>query len=156
MERTIADNWSVLVSAPVAFVAALCLGAVAGWAMIGLIYNQRLTHYQELIANYRDVLDEKLPTRALRPFPIKRSKQMSVGLILIFLGIGASLIGAILVFSDRSPSPLLPHKMATTAPLAESQPSLTQEPSDHSPNKAAVSLTIPLQSIRRTTRNFSD
>jgi hypothetical protein len=91
-------------SAPVAFVAALCLGAVAGWIVVGLIYNQRLTHYQELIVNYRDVLEDKLPAHALQPFPIKRSKQMSFGLILIFMGVGAALIGALVVASDRSPS----------------------------------------------------
>src|SRR5258708_7587969 len=119
MERIVAENWGVLVSAPVAFVAALCLGAGAGWIVVGLIYNQRLTHYQELIVNYRDVLDEKLPVRALRPFPIKRSKQMSFGLILIFVGIGAALIGAVLVLSDRSRSPSAPApKVATGSPNA--------------------------------------
>ena len=66
--------------------------------MVGLIYNQRLTHYQELIVNYRDVLDEKLPARALRQFPVKRSKLMSFGLILIFFG-------ALIIAFDRSPSP---------------------------------------------------
>jgi hypothetical protein len=105
MERIVIDNWGVLMSAPVAFIAALFLGAGAGWLVVGLIYNQRLTHYQELIANYRDVLDEKIPARALRPFPTKRSKQMSIGLVLIFAGIGAALVGAITVISDRSPPP---------------------------------------------------
>lgn len=91
-------------SAPIAFVAALCIGVAIGWVVIGLIYNQRLTHYQELIANYRDVLEEKLPARALRPLATKRSKQMSFGLILIFGGAIAVLIGALLVSLDRSPS----------------------------------------------------
>jgi hypothetical protein len=119
MERIVAENWSVLTSAPVAFVAALCLGAVAGWIVVGLIYNQRLTHYQELIANYRDVLEDKLPARALGPFPTKRSKQMSFGLILIFVGIGAALIGAVVVASDRSPSPSAPApKIATGTAVA--------------------------------------
>jgi hypothetical protein len=103
MERIVAENWSVLAGAPVAFVAALCLGVFVGWMVIGLIYNQRLTHYQELIANYRDVLEDKLPARALRAFPLKRSKQMSFGLVLIFVGVGAVLIGAAVVAFDHSP-----------------------------------------------------
>jgi hypothetical protein len=105
MERIVADNWSILVSAPVAFVAALCLGAIAGWIVVGLIYNQRLTHYQELIVNYQNVLEEKLPARALRPFPIKRSKQMSLGLLFILGGVTSVLLGAIIVSLDRSPPP---------------------------------------------------
>jgi hypothetical protein len=102
MERIIAENWGVLVSAPLAFLAALCFGAVIGWIVVGLIYNQRLTHYQELIANYRDVLEEKLPVRALRPFPAKHSKQMSIGLIVIFVGVGAVILGALIVMFDKS------------------------------------------------------
>src|ERR1035438_844729 len=40
MERILADNWGVLVSGPVAFLAALCFGAIVGWIVVGLIYNQ--------------------------------------------------------------------------------------------------------------------
>jgi hypothetical protein len=105
MEKIVADNLDVLVRAPAAFIAALGLGVIAGWVAVGLIYNQRLTHYQELIDNYRDVLDEKLPVRALRPFPPKRSKQMSFGLILIFGGVGLALLGALIVALDRSGQP---------------------------------------------------
>jgi hypothetical protein len=101
MERIVAENWGVLMSAPVAFVAALGLGMVAGWILVGLIYNQRLTHYQELIANYRDVLDEKLPIRALRPFPVRRTKKMSFGLILIFVGLGAALLGVLIISFEK-------------------------------------------------------
>jgi hypothetical protein len=116
MERIVAENWGVLMSAPVAFVAALGLGAAVGWIVVGLIYNQRLTHYQELIANYRDVLDEKLPSRALRPFPIKRSKQMSFGLVLIFVGLSAAVAGAVLISLDRSPSPTKTSEATNVAP----------------------------------------
>ena len=64
MERILVDNWGVLVNAPVAFLAALCMGVIIGWIVVGLIYNQRLTHYQELLANYREVLEDKLPASA--------------------------------------------------------------------------------------------
>jgi hypothetical protein len=125
MERIIAENWGVLVTAPVAFIAALCFGAVLGWIVMGLIYNQRLTHYQELISNYRDVLEDKLPARALRPFPTRRSKQMSVGLVLIFVGVGAALLGALIV-SFEKPKTLTknlasdPISPSAVAPIAQS------------------------------------
>jgi hypothetical protein len=131
MERIVIENWGVLMSAPVAFIAALLLGAGAGWLVVGLIYNQRLTHYQELIANYRDVLDEKIPTRALRPFPIKRSKRMTIGLVLIFAGIGAVFVGAIIVTSDRSPSPA---NQPASAPIV---PSPAHPPVD-APSKSVL------------------
>jgi hypothetical protein len=138
MERIVIDNWGVLMSAPVAFIAALFLGAGAGWLVVGLIYNQRLTHYQELIANYRDVLDEKIPARALRPFPTKRSKQMSVGLVLIFAGIGAAFAGAIIVISDRSPPPA---NQPASAPVG------------HSPAQPPVDT--PFKSVLLASRYYS-
>lgn len=144
MERIVADNWSVLLSAPVAFVAALCLGAIACWIVVGLIYNQRLTHYQELIVNYQNVLEEKLPARALRPFPVKRSKQMSIGLVLVFVGITAALIGAVVIASDRS----LP-------PLAQQTP----QPPAGMPTANAPSITAPVlppPPVLPSTREFTD
>jgi hypothetical protein len=144
MERIVADNWSVLLGAPVAFVAALCLGAIACWIVVGLIYNQRLTHYQELIVNYQNVLEEKLSARALRPFPVKRSKQMSIGLILIFVGIAAALIGAVVIASDRS----LP-------PLAQKTP----QTAAGTPTAIAPAITapvLPTPPVLPSTREFTD
>src|SRR5271167_1991243 len=84
MERIIADNWGVLMSAPLAFAAALCFGVIIGWIVIGLIYSQRLTHYQELIGHYRDVIDGKFPSTSAPP-----RNRMSFGLVSVGLGIVA-------------------------------------------------------------------
>lgn len=90
--------------APQAFLAALGIGAFAGWLLARIIYNNRLTHYQEVIANYRDVLEEKIPARALRPFPTKRNKKMFFGLVLIFGGVAAVFFGALIIsFEWKSP-----------------------------------------------------
>jgi hypothetical protein len=102
--QALADKWDIIMMAPQAFLAAIGIGAIGGWLLVRIIYNNRLTHYQELIANYRDFLEDKIPARALRPFPIKRSKQMSLGLVFIFVGISAVIIGAVVVATDRSPS----------------------------------------------------
>ena len=103
--KTIADNWGIILMAPGVFIAAILLGWLAGWMVVRLVYNQRLAHQQDMITNLRAVLEEKLPTSFLSPPQQKRSKQMSFGLVLIFAGIGAALIGATIVTSDRSPPP---------------------------------------------------
>jgi len=103
--KTIADNWGIILMAPGVFIAAILLGWLAGWMVVRLVYNQRLAHQQDMITNLRAVLEVKLPTSFLSPPQQKRSKQMSFGLVLIFAGIGAALIGATIVTSDRSPPP---------------------------------------------------
>ena len=90
---------------PIGFSAVLATGLFLGWLAARLIFNQRLTHHQELIANYRDVLEEKLPARSLRPFPAKRSKTMIFGLTLIFVGAAVVFAGALIVFFQE-PSPI--------------------------------------------------
>jgi hypothetical protein len=102
--QALADKWDIVLMAPQAFFAALCTGAFGGWLLARVIYNNRLTHHQELIANYRDVLEEKIPARALRPFPIRRTKRMIFGLILIFVGLGAALSGALVILFGNPPS----------------------------------------------------
>lgn len=126
--QALADKWDIVMMAPQAFIAALAIGAFGGWLLARIIYSNRLTHHQELISNYRDVLDEKLPARALRPFPIKRSKRMSIGIILVFVGIAAVLIGALIVVSDRSPSPSIISQAASVTPTAASSPVLAALP----------------------------
>lgn len=73
--------------------------------MVRLVYNQRLAHQQDMITNLRAVLEEKLPVSFLPPIQRKRSKQMSFGLILIFVGLGAALLGAIILSFDKSAPP---------------------------------------------------
>jgi hypothetical protein len=145
MERIVAENWSVLMTAPVAFLAVLCLGGASVWIVVSLIYDQRLTHYQELIANYRDVLEEKLPVRALRPFPSKRSKKMSLGLILIFGGAVAVVIGALFVSLDRSPSP---PKVVSFGPIQPTHPAVAAIPG------AGSTADGPRQLLDRTPREL--
>src|ERR1700694_676962 len=95
--KTIADNWGIILMAPAVFIAAIFLGWLAGWMVVRLVYNQRLAHQQDMITNLRAILEEKLPASFLESPERKRSKQMSVGLVLIFAGIGAALVGAIIV-----------------------------------------------------------
>jgi hypothetical protein len=135
--QTIADKWDIVMMAPQAFAAALLVGAAAGWLLARTIYNNRLTHHQELISNYRDILDNKLPTSALRPFPTKRSKRMSFGLALIFLGIGTTLIGATIVTSDRSPSASKPSP-STGPGMSGSPPAPQQTQPSIAPTKSVL------------------
>jgi hypothetical protein len=100
--QALSDKWDIVMMAPQAFFAALAVGAFGGWLLARIIYNNRLTHHQELIANYRDVLDEKIPARALRPFPAHRSGKMSFGLGLIVFGLAVAASGAIVLLLDKS------------------------------------------------------
>ncbi len=145
--QALADKWDIVMMAPQAFIAALGIGAVGGWLLARIVYNNRLTHYQELIANYRDVLDDNLPARALRPFPIKRSKQMSLGLVFIFVGISAVIIGAFLVATDRSPaqSPKTSAAVPSAGPPAISE--LSQSP---------ITPVNPLPNLTPPIREFTD
>ncbi|QWG21054.1 hypothetical protein KMZ93_13375 [Bradyrhizobium sediminis] len=97
----VTDNWAIIMMAPVLFVAALFLGWLAGWMVIRLVYNQRLAHQADMITNLRAVLEEKLPPSFLPLNYQKRSKRMSFGLVLIFFGIGAALLGALIVAYEK-------------------------------------------------------
>jgi hypothetical protein len=99
--KILSDNWGVVTMAPIAFFAALCAGVAIGWIVVGLIYNQRLAHQQDVIGNLRAVLEDKLPPSVLRAAPRMRTKRMSFGLILVFVGLGASLLGALIVLFDQ-------------------------------------------------------
>jgi hypothetical protein len=46
--QAIADKWEIVMMAPQAFGAALFAGGVVGWLLARTIYNNRLTHHQEL------------------------------------------------------------------------------------------------------------
>jgi hypothetical protein len=123
--KLISDNWAVVMIAPGLFVAALALGWLAGWIVVRLFYNQRLAHQQDMITKLRAVLEEKLPASFLPPPPRKYSKQMSFGLVLVFVGLGAAVIGALLVSFDRSGSPTKTSLPATAPQHPPASPQLT-------------------------------
>ena len=59
--KILADNWDIILMYPVLFAAAVFIGWLAGWAVIRVVYNQRLAHQADMITNLRAVLEEKLP-----------------------------------------------------------------------------------------------
>src|SRR5438445_284277 len=101
--KIITDKWDILMMSPGVFFAVLGFGFVLGLAITRAFLNERLTGQQIRITDLEKVLDGKLSANFLPPR--KRSKQMFVGLLLIFVGIGSTLVGAITVVSDRSTSP---------------------------------------------------
>jgi hypothetical protein len=117
--KIFADNRAIIMMAPGLFAAALALGWLAGWVVIRLVYNQRLAHQQDMITNLRAVLEEKLPASFLPPPLRKHSRQMSFGLILIFVGIGAALLGALIIATDKS----VGDKQVTTKMMPSGTPS---------------------------------
>jgi hypothetical protein len=79
------DNWDIILMYPVLFAAAVFIGWLSGWAVVRIVYNQRLAHQADMIANLRAVLEEKLPASFLPP--IKRNRGVSFPLILVGLGL---------------------------------------------------------------------
>jgi hypothetical protein len=102
--RIIADRWGILMMSPDAFAAVLGFGFLLGLTITRIFLNERLTHQQNRISDLQAVLDEKLPATLLPPR--KRSKQMSFGLIAIFGGVIAILVGVFSLFLDRTPRSL--------------------------------------------------
>lgn len=102
--KTVIDKWDILTTSPSAFFAVLGFGFFLGLAITRAFLNERLARQQMRIADLEKVLDGKLSASFL-PLPRKQGARMSVGLVLIFAGIGAALVGAVLVTSNRSPRP---------------------------------------------------
>jgi hypothetical protein len=145
MERIVAENWGVLVSAPLAFLAALCLGVAIGWVVVGLIYNQRVAAQDHTITNLRAVIEEKFPVSVIIPRHSGRTKRMTWGLVLLFVGLGAAVVGAVLIGFERPP-----------------KQQLTKiEPPPVQPNEAAKTVqsplppSVPLPSVTSTEREFT-
>jgi hypothetical protein len=142
--KIIADKWDVLMMSPGAFIAVLGFGFFLGLAVVRAFLNERITRQQMRIVDLEKVLDGKLSASFLRPPIRKRSKTMSVGLGLIFGGLGASFVGAVLVLSDRSPSESTPSKIESGAAAAEPQPSPAPAPAvDRNANKDSSQLGSP-------------
>jgi hypothetical protein len=83
--KFIVDNWDIILMYRALFAGAVIVGWLAGWAIIQLIYNQRLAHQADMIVKLRAILEEKLPSSFL-PQP-KRSRPMSFALILGGIGL---------------------------------------------------------------------
>jgi hypothetical protein len=52
--KFIIEQWAVLMTAPAAFIAALALGGLIGWAAAWIILKQRLDHYKERIEYFKE------------------------------------------------------------------------------------------------------
>jgi hypothetical protein len=155
------DNRDIILMYPVLFAAAVFIGWLAGWAIIRLVYNQRLAHQADMIANLRAVLEEKLPTSFLPP--IKRSGPMSLplilgGLILVLIGllIAASGVGwqmyrgSRLVANVVAPQP--------TTPAVSVQVKVRTNPYDI-PKKLAAewqAFTQRLADLKAANQNYED
>jgi hypothetical protein len=131
--KAISDKWDIVMMAPVAFLAALGLGLSVGWIGAKLLYNQRLVEHQDLIANLRAVLEDKLPPSVLRKIPRKRSKAMSFGFLLILIGLICASVGAIIVFG----STVSPKADEKTNPQAAAPPAPALIPA--TPHAPAIS-----------------
>jgi hypothetical protein len=57
----ISKNWGFVVSAPVPFLATQLLGFTAGWLAIGRFQRERMKHWQELVSEYKDKLNNASP-----------------------------------------------------------------------------------------------
>src|SRR5258708_28028244 len=99
--RIIADKWDVLMMSPGAFWAVLGFGFFLGLAITRAFLNERITRQQMRITDLEKVLDGKLSASFLHPPARKRSRQMSFGLVLIFVGVGAALVGALIVVLEK-------------------------------------------------------
>src|SRR5258708_1123554 len=116
--RIIADKWDVLMMSPGAFWAVLGFGFFLGLAITRAFLNERLTRQQMRIADLEKVLDGKLSASFLPPPRRKRSKQMSFGLVLIYVGVVVAFVGALILALDKSGQQT---KLATaTGPVAPS------------------------------------
>jgi hypothetical protein len=100
----IVRQWAVLMAAPIPFIAAGALGLVVGYGFAWIILRNRLTHHQELVAYYKDVAADKLPSKSSviqSGQRIANSRSMSFGLGLMIIGLVIAVIGGIVVFIER-------------------------------------------------------
>jgi hypothetical protein len=141
------DNRDIILMYPVLFAAAVFIGWLAGWAIIRLVYNQRLAHQADMIANLRAVLEEKLPTSFLPP--IKRSGPMSLplilgGLILVLIGllIAASGVGWQMYRGSRLVANVVAPQPNT--PAVSVQVKVRTNPYDIPKKLAAIDEILPL------------
>jgi hypothetical protein len=145
--KILTDNWDIILMYPVLFAAAVFIGWLSGWAVIRVVYNQRLAHQADMITNLRAVLEEKLPASFLPP--IKRNRGMSfplilAGLGLAFVGIAIAIGGAVWQMrTTQADNPTAPLKMVgaaqphtVTAPA--SPPRITTAPADVPKKLAAI------------------
>jgi hypothetical protein len=139
--KILSDNWGVVTMAPLVFLAALCSGVAIGWMVVSLIYNQRLVHQQDVIGNLRAVLEDKLPASVLRATPRTRTKRMSFGLILIFVGLSTSLLGALIVLFDKSYQQTKINITGVAPPSVTALPTQSAPPIPLPENKAFISKT---------------
>src|SRR5947209_19720466 len=59
--KIIQDHWTVVMTVPAAFVAALFLGCIFGWFAAWVILKQRLDHYKERVDHFKDILAARGP-----------------------------------------------------------------------------------------------
>ena len=100
----IVRQWAVLMTAPIPFIAAGALGLVVGYGFAWIILRNRLTHHQELVAYYKDVAADKLPSKSAviqSGQRVANSRSMSFGLGLMVIGLVVAVIGGIVVFIER-------------------------------------------------------
>jgi hypothetical protein len=83
--RIIADKWDILMMSPGAFWAVLGFGFFLGLAVTRAFLNERLTRQQNEDRRSREGIGWKTISKFSAATPRKRSKQMSFGLVLIFL-----------------------------------------------------------------------
>ncbi|MET4217864.1 hypothetical protein ABIB00_003076 [Bradyrhizobium sp. LB14.3] len=156
--KVISENWAVVMMAPLPFLAALCSGIAVGWIVVGLIYSQRLAHQQDLIANLRAVLEDKMPARVLGPVLRARTKKMVIGLTLIFIGLGVALIGAVFATFGGSATkvavlPSLPGSNANQMPVV---PPPQTAPPEVAPAKTAIKVTYTERDVREMLDALTD
>ncbi|MEH2542828.1 hypothetical protein [Bradyrhizobium sp. AZCC 1699] len=161
--RIISDNLGVVMTAPLPFFVAFCSGIGVGWIVVGLIYTQRLAHQQDLIQNLRAVLEDKMPASVLGSALRVRTKRMAVGLTLIFVGLGVSLFGAVLVVLGGSATktaamPTVPaaSNAKQDAPSPPAVLSSQAAPPEDTSAKSAVKVTYTERDIREMLDALTD
>jgi hypothetical protein len=114
--KLISDNWAVVASAPLPFLAAFGSGAAICWVVLQLNFNTRLAHQQDVI---KHLLEEKLPATLLHHPQRNRSMLLVfVGLALAFMGLAIAVAGAF------RQSPAVSPPVAATAPALQSGPAV--------------------------------